>query len=403
MKINLRIINDLYLLIFIAYSFLFAGLLQFFFGVSDTIIVICFTYLFLLWYLIKPKVKIRREYLEIIIISLIIVGYIFFISIIKGKGIIRPVIYSQFYFIPLVVLLVLYSKGDNTFRFISLKKVKVFLLFIAILQLPILLIQRNFFDFLIEFNFSGRNIAAVDFEFGTFPLKNDHSLGFFLVVNLLYIWSNKVLKNRTQLIAVSLLLVTNLLLTNSNSSILFAIFAIIFLIIKNKDNRTKISLKKILIILAFLTILILFLNNLEPKFYLDLKNKIFSKLDVKSAIYWYKQGLARREQIVLVLLSEGINFTGYGAYSYFNMLTGQFNKTFRHFSQLLWTYYDLGVIGLGLFIYYIKSLHNLFKEQKASYNSCLTLALIIYSFFTIVTFDLSFMLTYFIYKKKNEY
>lgn len=403
MKINLRIVNDFYAVIFIAYSFLFGGFLQYFIGVSNTITTFFFSCSFLAWYLLKSQGKIRKEYFGITIASLVIVLYIFLISIINGQGVIRPIIYSQFYFIPLALLLLFYSKDDQTFRYLKLKRIKKFLFFLALFQLPILLIQRDFFDFLIKFNASGQSLDFVDFQFGTFPLKNDHSLGFFLVVNLLYIWSYDVLKNKLQLIITSLVLIINLLLTNSNISILFAIFAIIFLILKKKNEiQIRISFKKVLITFIILIILFFALEYFEPKFYHDLKNKLSHKLELNDAIRWYKEGLARREQIVLIFLSEGVTFTGNGAYAYFDILSGQFNKTFRHFSQLIWSYYDLGLIGLTMFLLYVRSLGRLLAERRATYNLCLTVGLLAYSFFTIATFDLSLMLTYFIYKRKNN-
>jgi hypothetical protein len=171
---------------------------------------------------------------------------------------------------------------------------------------------------------------------------------------------------------------------------------------KKNEIRIKVSLKKIFIVVIIFFTLLIVVEYFEPKLYYDLKNKLSYKLDIKSSIHWYNRGLARREQIILVLLSDGINYIGNGAYAYFDILTGKFAKTFRHFSQLIWTYYDLGIIGLGLFFYYVKSLNGLFKSRRTNYNICLTFALVVYSFFTITTFDFSFMLTYFIYKRKNE-
>ena len=403
MKINLRIINDLYMIVFIIYYFVLSGFLSFFLGVSNTIISLFFSFSFVFWYLIKPNRIIRKEILNFGQITVFIIIYIFFTSFINKQGIIRPIIYSQFYLIPLILLFLIYENYNLTFRFLTLKKVKNWMLLLALLQLPILLIQNNFFDVLIGFNFSGQKIYSVDFEFGSFPLKNDHALGFFLVVNLLYIWSNKVLKNKLQLLLASIVLLVNLLLTNSNVSILFAAIAIAFLVLKKRNEiKIKISFKKILIILISLFFIIVLMEYTELKFYSDFKNKFSHKLDIRTSLKWFKKGFARREQIILVLLNDNITYLGHGAYAYFDILAGKFNRTFRHFSQLIWSYYDLGVIGLLAFFYYIKSLIKLFKHKRTSFNICLTIAIIMYSFFTIPTFDYSFMLTYFIYMLKDE-
>lgn len=402
MKVNLRVINDLYILFFIVYLYLFAGFSQYFFGVSYTVITVISVFSFIFWYIIKPKSMIKKEYIPFVVISLALLVYIFIISFFNDIGFVRPIIYSQFFLVPIAVLFLLYSNDDRTLRFIRIKTLKKYLLYLALLQTPILLIQRNFFDILIKFNNSGKYLASVDFDFGTFPLKNDHSLGFFLVVNLLYIWSFKVLKNRTQQIIASLILILNLLLTNSNTSIIFAIGAIVYLIMRNKELKLSLSVKKILLVIGIAILLFITLEYFEPKFYYDLKYKLFNKLNLEDSVHWYKQGLARREQIVLVLISEGVNYIGNGAYAYFDIVTGQFNKTFRHFSQLIWTYYDLGIIGLTMFSVYVVSIHKVLKDRNANYNIYLTFGLLLYSFFTIMTFDLSFMLTYFIYKRKDD-
>ena len=403
MKINLRIINDLYMIVFIIYYFVLSGFLSFFLGISNTIVSLLFSFSFIFWYLIKPNRIIRKEILNFIQITAFILAYIFFTSFINKQGVVRPLIYSQFYLIPLVLLLLIYENENVTFRFLTLKRIKKWMLILALFQLPILLIQNNFFDFLIGFNFSGQKIYSVDFEFGTFPLKNDHALGFFLVVNLLYIWFNKVLKNKLQLLLVSIILLINLLLTNSNVSVLFVALTITFLILKKRNEiKIKVSLKKILLILIFLSLLIFLLEYIEPKFYNDFRNKFSHKLDIRTSLKWFKRGLARREQIILVLINDNITYLGNGAYAYFDILAGKFNRTFRHFSQLIWTYYDLGIIGLLFFSLYIKSLVKLFNYKRTPFNICLTIAIIIYSFFTIPTFDYSFMLTYFIYMLKNE-
>lgn len=403
MKINLRIINDFFAIIIIAYSFVFAGFLQFFIGVSLTITSLFLSLSFLFWQLFRQGLNLKKEYSKLVALSLFIILYILVNSLVKGQGLIRPIIYSQFYFLPVALLLLFHGNGINTFRYLSIRKIRKFLLYLALFQLPVLLIQINFYDFLIAFNNSGQSLASVDFEFGTFPMKDDHSLGFFLVVNLLYIWSYDILRNRSQQLIASAIILVNLLLTNSNVSILFAIFAVVYLVLKKKEEiKIKISLKKILIASVILITTYFLLEHFEPKFYYDLKVKLSHKLEIRDAFRWLRDGLARREQIVLVFLSQGVDFTGHGAYAYFDILTGEFYKTFNHFSQLIWTYFDLGLIGLILFFAYVRGLSFLFTSNKISFNICLTFALLLYSFFSIITFDISFMLTYFIYKNGYE-
>jgi len=393
-----NIITQIYLILFVLYSFIIGGFIQFFFGFSNTVLTFLGVYSFLFLYLYHSKSKVKRTAFDFALLTTLMVVYAFIITILNKENILKPLIYSLFFTVPLAI----YFLFEN-FKARSLEiKLKKILLYISLLQLPILLIQNYFYDFLIKFNNSSQQIAQVDFTFGSFFLKNDHSLGFFLVANILYIWTYKVLKNKNQRNIVTLILILNLFLSNSNTSILYLFGAIALLIFKNRKSIIEISFKKVFYFLIFISVLYLFIDYLEPKFYLDLQNKLSNSLDYKSALRWYKEGNARREQIIIVLLKDGLNFFGHGAYSYFDILKGQFSGVFRHFSQLIWLYYDLGLIGLTLFFIFIFKMNKLFIGRSSSYSFYLSLGLLLYSFFTIVTFDVSFMLTYFIYRYHYE-
>ncbi|MCF6222604.1 MAG: hypothetical protein L3J34_02630 [Flavobacteriaceae bacterium] len=391
-------IIQLYLVLFILYSFIIGGFIQYFLGFSNTILTFFGVYSFLLLYLFHSKLKVKKIGFDYFLLIVIMIVYTFIISIINRESIIKPILYSLFFLIPLVI----YYLINNSKPFLKSLKIKKILLYIAILQLPILLIQNYFYDFLIELNNSSQQIAQVDFTFGSFFLKNDHALGFFLVVNILYIWTYPILKNKNQRNIVTLILILNLLLSNSNTSILYLFGAISILIFIKRKSILDISIKKVFYLLMFLSIMYFLVVLFEPKFYLDLQNKLSNSLDYRSALKWYKDGIARREQIIVVLLKDGLNYFGHGAYTYFDLLKGDFKGVFRHFSQLIWLYYDLGLVGLSLFFIFIYKTNKLFMKNSSAYSLYLTLGLLLYSFFTIVTFDISFMLTYFIYRYHYE-
>ncbi len=393
-----KLIIQFYLLFFILYAYFIGGMLQFFAGVSNTVITFFGIYSFLFLYLYHSRSKINKVKFGYSLLIVLMVIYTFIISIIQHENLVKPLLYSLFYLVPMATYILII----DTPAFLKSNKLKKILLFVAILQLPILLIQNYFYDFFIEFNNSSQQIASVDFTFGSFFLKNDHSLGFFLVANILYIWNYPLLKNKNQRNIVTIILIINLLLSNSNTSVLFLFGAISMLILKNRKSIAEISLKKILYLSAFLLILYFVVDFIEPKFYLDLQNKLSNSLDYKSALKWYKEGVARREQILIVLFKDGINYFGFGAYSYFDILKGTFTGMFRHFSQLIWFYYDIGIIGISLFLFFIYKTNRLFIKNSSSFSLYLTFGLLLYSFFTIVTFDISFMLTYFIYKYRYE-
>jgi len=397
-----NIILQLYLIFFITYSYFIGGFVQFFLGFSNTVITFFTILSFLVFYFFSSKNKVKKEGFNYSLILLIMVLYTFIISIVNNEFIVKPLLYSLFFLVPLGIYLLIKNTQNFNSKSLNNRRIKKVLLLVAIFQLPILLFQKYFYSFLISLNNSSQQIAHVDFTFGSFFIKNDHALGFFLVVNLLYIWSYPILKNKFQRNLVSIIIIASLFISNSNTSILYLFGAITILIFRNRESISKIRVDRVFYLLIFLLIIYLIVDFFEPKFYLDLQNKLSNSLDYKTAVKWYKQGQARREQIVVLLIKDGLNFFGNGAYAYFDILKSEFTRNFRHFSQLIWIYYDIGLIGLLGFLMIIFKTNKLFKDNSSSYSMYLSIGILIYSFFTIVTFDINFILTYFIYKYQDN-
>ena len=59
--------------------------------------------------------------------------------------------------------------------------------FVALIQLPIILLQKYGYKFLIKLNNSNQNINDYDSMFGSFFIKADHALGFFLLLYIINI------------------------------------------------------------------------------------------------------------------------------------------------------------------------------------------------------------------------
>lgn len=396
MRIKTYIINDLILLLLVLYSFVFGGFLQFFIGFSPTILSFLISMVLFLFIIIKRKHSFNRNNLWFILITVLMMAYTFVVSLINMQGIIKPSIYSLFFIIPLMI----YSLFNNRkgMQLYSISQLKRALLFVAVFQLPILLIQLYGYEFFMQFNNSGQTMRDVDFQFGTFFLKNDHALGFFLIANILYVWSYPVLKNSWQKIMVTIILLINLLLTNSKVGVLFGALALFYIFVNNRKYLLAFFLRLKYLLLFLILTCCLALVYFEFNFYLDLKAKYNYELSLK----WYELGVAAREHIVVVILKEGLLFFGNGAYSYFDITRGEFNNMFRHFSQYIWFYYDLGLVGLSLIMVFFYRMHKLFKQNQSSYSNFMILGVVLYSYFTIVTFDISFVLIYFLYKYSDD-
>src|SRR5690606_36645382 len=165
--------------------FVVGGSIQYFIGVPNTIytlMILAIIYLFIFFNILTSwKLYINK----VISICIIYLFLIILSGFINKSEVLKVILYSIFALIPLGVYY-LYSILEN--RGISLKPLmSSFFRILALIQLPIILIQKYGFDFLIKFNNSNQKISDYDAMFGSFFIKADHSLGFFLLIYIISI------------------------------------------------------------------------------------------------------------------------------------------------------------------------------------------------------------------------
>jgi len=120
---------------------------------------------------------------------------------------------------------------------------------------------------------------------------------------------------------------------------------------------------------------------------------IENQYDVETSYRNYERGIAKRPQIVIAYLVKiPLKIIGEGPYSYFNVLRGNFTNT-KHFSQLIWTYSDLGIIGLIVVIMLLYALTASLGMPKRLTYLVFTLILI-YAFMTTILSDVAFMIIF---------
>ena len=277
--------------------------------------------------------------------------------------------------------------------------------------MPILLIQRNFYDVLIQFNNNKQVIASVDFLFGSFFLKSDHSLGFFLlliVINLIFnVKQNFKFINYRFLIAIYLSI--TLLLTESNISkvLLIATWGIFFLIsVYNKIPKSFFT-RKFYIVTSIIFLSIIAYNARNLNYVTSrLGGTIEKNFTAEKSLKFYEEGSAKRLQIIIVAINHlDLKIIGDGPYSYYDITTGKFKKTI-HFSQIIWTYFDLGILGLMLILIYLyNSLKMILRDDKHLVFLIYPI-LLIYSFYTTIFMDLAILISFlsiFSLKSDNEF
>jgi hypothetical protein len=407
--LSLKKLYNLTFYIVLSLSFLIGGILQFLFGVSNTVLMIFLGVVMFTNYVAYVFVK-RKVIVNWVLLFFSLYAFTMIISsLINQTNILNTIVYFNFAFLPFSVYYFL--KLNKKEGFIKPKPFYNFILFIASIQLPILLIQRNFYNPLINFNNSGQNISSYDFMFGSFLVKSDHSLGCFLlfaIIGLLFNINNVKLyvKNR---IFIALYLSLTLFLAESNISKALLVIAWLVFFTYNVYNKIPKSFfnKKFYFVFSLVILSLIAYNVRNIEFITSrLGGTIEENYTIEKSKYFYNEKTAKRLQIIIVAVKFlDTKYIGDGPYSYFDIRTGKFNNTF-HFSQVLWSYFDLGLIGLIIALAFMYSLvKSVLSDRKHLIIFIFPISLV-YMMYTTVFTEIGILLGLFLIfslKSNNEF
>ncbi|WP_271768265.1 hypothetical protein [Aquimarina algiphila] len=314
------------------------------------------------------------------------------------------IVYFVFPLLPLGIFFYCYI--NNKEGFISQKKIFSLFYYIGLIQFPILLLQMNFYDFFIQFNNSGQTIDWYDFMFGSFFIKSDHSLGVFLLLLIAIILLKKDHVQSIVMfpkIVIAYLGIT-IFLTESNISKLFLVILISSYVMIPLYKKHGKSLKFKLGI-VFLSITLLFSGYLlKDKEFIQkrLGGTLERQISIEAAEKFYELGTAKRFQIIIVAVKKlETKWIGDGPYSYFNILTGEFKKT-QHFTQLIWTYFDLGILGLIVVLCLMRYFIRYLDVDKGLPTLFFFGVFFVYSFYVPIFSDIAIIFSmFFIFSRKQ--
>jgi hypothetical protein len=287
------------------------------------------------------------------------------------------------YYINLFLALVLYK----FFLILNLRDRGVILRLLALtslIQLPLIIIERLFYQQLVA-NFTV--LRYEDAAFGSFHLANDHSLGFFLLIVFLILLRKKVFR-KFQNAAMIWIGVTIVIL---NSLITIVLFSALLIYLLFKRSRFSFSVKLISVLIGAGLMVFLLIRVNYSSLLVKRGTQSFKNLSIEERPDYE---MSRFQEIVLIAISKK-KIIGDGAFSYYNVRTGEF-KLGSNYSQLLWFYHDLGIIGL-LFFFLLIAVLTLRLTKNPNYF--LFFSFLIYSFFTTTLMDVSFIFCYFFYQK----
>jgi hypothetical protein len=387
----MKILNTLYRLSFlttISITFVFGGLLQLLLGIPNTLLTyisigILFFYLIFYFYS-KKLVIVNKTVLIFVLFAIVIV----LSGIINATKPIKVAIYLLYALLPLSVYL--FFRINSKENYLSKLFINKLFFYIACIQLPIMLIQRVAYPILLKINNSGQDIIEADIMFGSFFVKADHSLGFFMLFNVFNLVLNNKFKEITKypLLMFAYFGLTILLSESNITKLIFSVFTAYSIYVATPK---KIKVLATFFIVLFSIVAVSFLKNTKP---VEAELVFIEKeYNPRKSYSNFERGIAKRPQVIIVYLTKiPIKIVGDGPYSYFNILKGKFTKT-KHFSQIIWTYADLGIIG---FIIFLMTLRTLVKRLNLERRMALFffMILIVYSFMTTMYSDIAIMIIF---------
>ncbi len=377
-----------FIFVFIVLScFLLGGIIQFFIGVPNTVFSYFITLVFLVFYCLYVLVK-HKVFFDRVVFLHILFGLLIITSAILNKtSLLKTLIYFIFLLLPLSCYL--FFKINQKENYISRVTISRIFLLIACIQLPVMLIQNFGYDFLIGFNRSSQSVADFDFMFGTFFLKADHALGFFILFNIFNIIENNKDNEITKYPKlIYLYLGLTILISESNISKLILVVFVLYMIYRFFPKKIKIiGILAVILASPFLISQIVKINAVKQQIHF-----IKNEYNVEKSYRNYERGIAKRPQVIISYASKiPIKILGDGPYSYFNILKGKFTQT-KHFSQIIWAYADLGIVGVVLFVLLLYAIVK--NLCLSSYISIFVFSItLIFSFMTTIFSDLGIMIT----------
>jgi hypothetical protein len=366
--------------------FLIGGFTQFFIGVPNLVYTIGALFFLLITYILYVVIKRKIILDKVVSLSIIMIFVVFFSAIYNSTSVVKTLIYLIFILVPISCYL--FFKINKKEGYISKSSISNLFLIIALIQLPVMLIQKTGYDFFIDFNRSSQLVASFDSMFGTFFLKADHSLGFFLLFNIINIYrTSKAISTSSKLIIVYLGL--TIFVGESNVTKLLTAIFILYIIYGMVPKKIR-----IIGLLAVVVLIPVGLGQLKKiKAFETEVYFIKNEYNPESSFGNYKRGIAKRPQVVISYATRiPVKLIGDGPYSYFNIIKGEFKNT-KHFSQLIWTYADLGLVGLVLTLLLLYAL-TLSLDLSIQLRYIVFSFVLVYAFMTTVFSDLAIMITF---------
>jgi hypothetical protein len=273
----------------------------------------------------------------------------------------------------------------NNFKRQTIENIYNLLVFIGVIQLPLILFQRLFATAILSV--SAKTMIALDIGCGSFFLANDHGLCFYMLSLITFLLFDERNRNRKYKVFLLIWFSVTVVMTSSDVSTgLLCLIWLVYVLVKQIKWSVLYAIMIVVLYIGLATVFPTIQDSLLTSFTKAdtyLLSADFNEINTTSA--------ANRFDIIAYYLMENFKWIGNGPFDYWNPRTG-FNH-FINFSQYIWFYNDLGIIAVLLIPYLF------YKIMRTA--PCLSLdkyilfgMITVYSLFTNTLSDLAFMFTY---------
>ena len=167
------------------------GTIQFF-GIL-TISQVSILIIFICW--IASFYRLATKGLNIGIIESLLLGLLLII-ILHGIKNNTPLLMQLYYCLFAILPMSIFVFLKTALRYINIKKLKKLFILVACIQMPVIILQKIFYKSLISISYYSSSF--LDISYGTFFVKNDHTLGYFIlsvITMLIFIEKKSIINN----------------------------------------------------------------------------------------------------------------------------------------------------------------------------------------------------------------
>lgn len=274
----------------------------------------------------------------------------------------------------------------------NIRRVFRWIILIACIQAPILLMQRWAYPVLSQF--AKVDVGEVDIGFGTFYTSDDTALSFFVLGIILFLLlderHNYFVKNR---MSIAVWLTLTILMVNSKIS--FLILSMIWGYYLFTRMRVRILLYSLMgAMVVFLIAYLSPLHGLIDSNVSELMQQLSFDIDPANAKIFYETAQGNRPAALIHLTTEPVKYIGEGPHALYDPIANKFNKG-GDASQLIGFYTDLGLAGV---IISYAMIHAITRGPRASeFTKLYLIVLCMFSAVSNIFLDASIMLTFSIF------